>query len=85
MTEERSKCQHTRVIFEHGSNTGNYDLRMDCYWNDVKCIDCGETFWFDSDKDDWNYRLCGTIGSEFKMKKEDYETFLEVQKQLGEV
>ena len=83
LKEEQLNCQHTRVIYKYNSNTGNYDPQADTYWNNVKCIDCGSYFSFDSEKDLSNYNLKGVIGSDFKMKQEDYDVFLGVQKQLN--
>lgn len=75
-------CKHTRVIYNHGSNTGNYDPSADCYWLDVECIDCGKRMTYDAETDRENYSLKGVVGSEVKLKKEDYESFLKIQKEL---
>ncbi|ALP47201.1 hypothetical protein phiGrn1_0310 [Vibrio phage phi-Grn1] len=83
LEQERSRCQHTRVAYELKSNTGNYDPTCDCYWNEVKCIDCGTRMHFDSDDDNINYRLKGVIGSEARIQKSDYETYLKVKRVLG--
>ncbi len=82
---ERMQCKHTRVIYSYGSNTGNYDPSVDVYWNDITCIDCGERKTFYSEEDSTNYRLVGEIGSELQMKKEEYESFLKIQQQMGKV
>lgn len=84
LKEEQSKCKHENVIYKYGSNTGNYDPQADCYWNDVKCIDCGKHFRFDNEEDEVNYKLHGEIGSKTKVKQEDYDKFLEIQKQLNQ-
>lgn len=80
---EQDNCLHQNVIYERGANTGNYDPHADCYWNDVQCIDCGKHFRFDSEDDPVNYKLHGHIGCNTKINKEDYNKFLEIQKQLG--
>ncbi|APD17915.1 hypothetical protein [Vibrio phage JSF13] len=82
---ERMQCKHTRVIYNYGSNTGNYDPTSDVYWNNVTCIDCGIRKTFYSKEDSTNYRLVGEVGSELKMKEEEYEHFLNIQEQLGKV
>ncbi|AFN37422.1 hypothetical protein [Vibrio phage TCU_VP02_YC] len=82
LQDERNRCRHTRVTYEFKSNTGNYDPHSDCYWNEVQCIDCGSRMHFDSDDDNDNYRLAGVIGSEGKVEKHDYETYLKVKKEL---
>ena len=81
---EQDNCLHKNVMYETGANTGNYDPSSDCYWNDVQCIDCGKHFRFDSEEDPLNYKLQGQIGCNSKLKKEDYNKFLEIQKQLGQ-
>lgn len=82
---ERIKCKHTRVIYSYGSNTGNYDPTSDVYWNDTTCIDCGLRKTFFSEEDSTNYRLAGEVGSELRVKKDEYEHFLGIQEQLGKV
>jgi ribosomal protein S27E len=82
---ERTQCKHTRVIYSHGSNTGNYNPSADMYWNDTTCIDCDKRETFYSEADPTNYRLVGEIGSELQMKKEEYESFLKIQQQMGKV
>lgn len=82
LENEQSNCKHESVIYKYGSNTGNYDPHADCYWNDVKCVDCGKHFRFDNKEDELNYKLHGEIGSKSKFKKEDYDKFLEIQQQM---
>ena len=83
LKEARLKCKHTRVIYSYESNTGNYDPSEDAYWNDITCIDCGKRQTYYSEEDSKNYRLVGEVGSELQVKKEEYEQFLKIQKQLG--
>jgi hypothetical protein len=44
----RKKCPHKNVEGKYGANTGNYDPTCDCYWVDVKCKDCGDSWTYDS-------------------------------------
>lgn len=54
--EEQKKCSHDNVKVEYGSNTGNYDPYADCYWITVDCLDCGKYMYFDSKRNDKEYR-----------------------------
>jgi hypothetical protein len=46
--EIRKACPHENFKSEYKANTGNYDPSADCYWLNVKCLDCGEFMMFDS-------------------------------------
>lgn len=60
--EIRDKCQHTRVTYKYGANTGD-PYSTDRYWSDVTCVDCCKQMRFDSEDDSTDYRLVGVIGS----------------------
>jgi hypothetical protein len=38
----QEKCSHPEeaLLKEHGSNTGNYDPSVDCYWTNFHCKLC---------------------------------------------
>jgi len=52
----QDSCQHENNEAEYDSNTGNYDPSSDCYWINVKCLDCDKRMRFDSDRDSDLYR-----------------------------
>lgn len=51
----KSTCEHNRFIYDHGSNTGNYDPTCDCHWIDIECLDCGMKSSFYDDSDQYSY------------------------------
>lgn len=53
-------CPHENVDAKYNSNTGNYDPTADCYWVEVKCLDCGKYMSFDSERERAEYHHYGS-------------------------
>lgn len=78
ITSRRSECTHSSIIYKYGANTGNYSSTDDCYWVDIKCLDCGysKTHYDDSEE----YKMRG-VGNTLKVTQEEYNILKKFNKE----
>lgn len=70
----QDNCSHDKVVYEYGSNTGNYDPSCDSYWVDIECLCCEKRIHLDSEVEPLYYRTFDKhYGKDLCVSRKEYE------------
>lgn len=67
----QDNCGHNQIVYEHKSNTGNYDPCQDSYWVEVECLCCDKKFSYE-DYESMYTKFDKVFGKDLSIKREDY-------------
>lgn len=79
----QSLCKHEYITYEYVKDVRDGYTNESQFDNvEVECIHCSAMYTFYENDSKANYDLAGIIGAKAKIKKEDYEKYIEIQKQV---